>query len=152
MRNHIERTERTIKAVVAWAAAHNAVRAVALVGSRARGAARPDSDIDLVLLVVDAEAFRADHLWLDVIAWKQTGVRPLTWRDVQYGDLWSRHVRIDDGLEVEFSFAPLSWANCAPLNTGTKRVISDGCRALYDPDALLAALMVCVSDADPRIL
>ena len=147
MRNLIERTEGIVKAVVAWAAAHNAIRAIALVGSRARGAATPNSDIDLVLLVIDTEPFRAVLSWLDAIDWKPVGVRPSTWRDAQYGDLWSRHVRLDDGLEVEFGFAPLSWTNCAPLNSGTKHVVSDGCRVLYDPDGRLAALMHYLADA-----
>jgi predicted nucleotidyltransferase len=139
MLNHIEQTESVLKAVLAWAAASDAIRAVALVGSRARGAARPDSDIDLVLLVVDPEAFRADDSWLDAIDWKSTGVRPTTRRDARYGALWSRHVRVDDGLEVEFGFAPLSWANRDPPDPGTRRVICEGCRVLYDPDAIFAA-------------
>jgi hypothetical protein len=137
--DHIERTERILEAVLAWAASHDAIRAVALVGSRARDAARPDSDIDLVLLVADPETFRADASWLDAIDWKSTGVRPTIKRDAQYGVLWSRHVRVDDGSEVEFGFAPLSWADCDPPDSGTRRVISEGCRVLYDPDAILAA-------------
>ena len=139
MRDHIARTESVLKAVLAWAASNDAIRGVALVGSRARGTARPDSDIDLVLVVVDPEAFRADDSWLDAIDWKSTGVGPTTRRDALYGALWSRHVRVDDGLEVEFGFAPLSWATRDPPDPGTARVISDGCRVLYDPDAMLAA-------------
>ena len=77
--------------------------------------------------------------WLDAIDWKSTGVGPTTRRDALYGALWSRHVRVDDGLEVEFGFAPLSWATRDPPDPGTARVISGGCRVLYDPDAMLAA-------------
>ena len=141
MRNHIERTETIIQAVLVWAVTRNTIRAVALVGSRARGDATPNSDIDLVLMVVDPESFRADQSWLNAINWKPMGLWPSTWRDAQYGDLWSRHVCLGDGCEVEFGFAPLSWANCSPLKPGAKRVVSNGCRSLYDPDALLARLM-----------
>jgi SAM-dependent methyltransferase len=140
MSDHIERTESLLEVIRAWAEMHDEIRAIALVGSRARGTARPRSDIDLVLLVLDPEAFRADDSWLDAMDWKSTGVRPATRRDVQYGALWSRHVRLDDGLEVEFGFAPLSWANSDPVDAGTKLVISHGCRVLYDPDALLAGI------------
>jgi uncharacterized protein len=139
MRTHIERTEAIIAAILAWAVAQNTIRAIALVGSRARGTATPDSDIDLILLVVDPESFRVDQSWSDAI----NGLRQTTSRDAQYGDLWSRHVRLDDGIEVEFGFASLSWASRSPLNTGAKQVISNGCRVLYDPDALLATLLNC---------
>ncbi len=147
MPSRIGRVESLLKAILAWAGAHDRIRAVALVGSRARGAARPDSDIDLVLLVVDPEEFRADAFWLDAIDWKAAGLSRTAWRDAQYGDLWSRHVGLDDGLEVEFGFAPLSWASCDPLNPGTKRVITDGCRVLYDPDAVRAAVVAGAKSA-----
>ena len=113
-------------------------------GSHARGTARADSDIDIVVLAEDHEAFHADD-WLDEIDWGRSGVRPVGWRDIQYGVPWSRHVRLDDDLEVEFGFAPRSWASTAPLDPGTRRIVSDGCRILHDPDGLLTALWVSVS-------
>ena len=48
-----ERVERLLRQVVAWAAEQDEVQAVVLVGSYARGDARADSDVDLVLLVED---------------------------------------------------------------------------------------------------
>jgi hypothetical protein len=47
------------------------------------------------------------------------------WRDVAYGAVWSRHVALSDGSEVEFSFAAPSWANTSPVDPGTRRVIND---------------------------
>jgi hypothetical protein len=146
-----EQTESVLKAILAWAKAQDRIRAVALVGSRAGAAPRLDSDIDLVLLTADPQAFRSDLCWLDTINWKPTGVRPSTWRDAEYGALWSRHVSLDDRLEVEFGFAPLSWANRSPLDAGTKRVISGGCRILHDPDGLLAALRDHLSGSSSQI-
>jgi len=151
MTDHTDRTETVLKAVLAWAEAQHKIRAVALVGSRAGTSPRPDSDIDLVVLCADPQAFRDDLCWLDAINWKLTGVCPSTHRDVQYGALWSRHVSLDDGLEVEFGFAPLSWANWSPLDAGTKRVVSGGCRILHDPDKLLADLKDHLSGANSRI-
>src|SRR5690242_14851159 len=101
-------SEHILKAVVVWAERRDDVRAITLVGSRARGTARPDSDVALVLLVADPEAFRGDRRWLDAIDWSTTGARPLTTHDAQYGAVWSCHVSTDQWFEVEFSFASLS--------------------------------------------
>jgi predicted nucleotidyltransferase len=46
--------------VVAWVTAQPKIRAIALVGSHARGIARSDSDIDFMLLAMDPESFRTD--------------------------------------------------------------------------------------------
>ena len=76
------------------------------------GTARPDSDIDLVLLTTDPHAFRADTAWLDAIDWTTVGARPAKWQDEDYGLLWSRRLWLDQsGGEVEFGFAPPSWAD-----------------------------------------
>jgi len=64
------RIEHIMRTVLAWATAQPKIRAVALVGSHARGAARPDSDIDLVLLVTDPQDFRADTTWIEQIDWQ----------------------------------------------------------------------------------
>jgi predicted nucleotidyltransferase len=49
-----------IDAIVIWATAEPTIKALALVGSHARGTARADSDIDLVLLTTHPRAFRDD--------------------------------------------------------------------------------------------
>ena len=52
--------EALIAQVVAWAGRQSDIRAVALVGSYARGSAHADSDIDLVLLCVDPARYLKD--------------------------------------------------------------------------------------------
>jgi hypothetical protein len=47
--------------------------------------------------------------------------------------------------QVELTFAPLSWADVKLLDTGTRRVVSGGCRILHDPDALLASVCELVN-------
>lgn len=132
--------------ITAWFRERPGVAAIALVGSHARGAARPDSDIDLVLLVDDPQAYRRDPSWLSSLlaALNDTAVSA---RDEDYGPLWSRRVFLASGHEVEFGFAGASWAATEPLDSGTRRVVRDGCRALYDPDGIVERLIAAVHQA-----
>jgi hypothetical protein len=133
--------EPIIQSIAGWAKTHPEIQAAALVGSRASGTARPDSDFDLVLLVTLPEAFRLDTGWLDEIGWSMIGAQPARWVDEDYGALWSRRVWLEPaGEEIEFGFAAPSWAETHPIDPGTRRVIADGCRVLHDPQGLLRRL------------
>ena len=88
------------------------IRAVALVGSHARGDARPDSDIDLVLLMTDHRGFRAHTAWIEQIDLQAVNIHPQKWQDEDYGVAWSRRIWLDGySQQVELTFASLSWAN-----------------------------------------
>ncbi|HEX9386151.1 MAG TPA: nucleotidyltransferase domain-containing protein, partial [Anaerolineales bacterium] len=50
---------------LAWASAHGDMQAIALVGSYARGEAREDSDIDLVLLTDRPQQYLEDIKWIE---------------------------------------------------------------------------------------
>lgn len=128
--------QRVIDAIDAWAWATPEIRALALVGSHAHGKARPDSDVDFVALCEDPAAFRSDA-WIGAVPWPDAQTSPASWRDIRYGVLWGRHFRLVRGLDVELSFAPLDWAAIDPVDSGTRRVVSDRCRALHDPDGLV---------------
>jgi len=123
-----------------WAESRADVLGLALVGSHARGAPREHSDPDLLLLVPDPVSFRADVAWLREIQWHFLCVELVAWRDAAYGAVWSRHVALSDGSEVEFSFAAPSWANTSPVDPGTRRVINDGWRVLVDRHGLLSSV------------
>ena len=141
--------ERILQIIVDWAKKQPTIQAVAVVGSHARGTARAESDIDLVLLVTNPRAFRADVAWLDAIDWNAIGSRPMKWRNEDYGELWSRRLWLEqNGGEVEFGFASPSWADVNPLDLGTRRVIADGCRILHDPKKILSRL--CAAIGGPR--
>ena len=130
-----------LETVTHWAKSREDIRGVALVGSHARGAARPDSDVDLLLLSKDPNGFR-DAAWLRVLARPTAGLHPASWTDEEHGAVWCRRVWFESKCEVEFAFAPVSWADVSPVDQGTARVVSDGCRILYDPDELLKRLML----------
>jgi hypothetical protein len=90
------------------------VRGVALVGSWARRTARPDSDLDLVVLVQDITQFSAARRWADLVprGFEFLGTQ-------EWGPLTERRVRLVSGLQVELGIAPLSWAVTKPADDGT---------------------------------
>ena len=122
--------ERIIQIISEWVKTRPTIYAATLVGSQARGVARPDSDIDLILLVTDPEKFRVDTGWLHEIGWTQIGARPSRWMDEDYGALWSRRLWLEPtGDEIEIGFAMPSWAETRPIDPGTRHVIANGCRS-----------------------
>jgi uncharacterized protein len=127
------------EAVCDWARGRTDVVAVALVGSHARGAARPDSDVDFVVVTTEPEFYRA-AAWPAQIVWPSGGsVRP-AWADAAYGALWARHLELTDGTRVEVGFAAPAWARVRPVDAGTAAVVRGGCEVLWDPSGLLATL------------
>lgn len=130
----VQRVSNVLKMVTRWAACRDDVRAVGLAGSWARNTAREDSDVDLVILSDAPDAYRTEG-WLKELALEIKG-----WKDADYGALWSRHVELTDGLKVEFGFSTRDWASLEPIDPGTRRVVSDGCHVLFDPELLLNKL------------
>jgi len=120
--------------VVSWARLVSDVRAIALVGSWARGEARADSDVDLIILVRTPDVLVADTGWTTC-----AGV-PTTTGVEDWGEIRSVRVRYAEGDEVEFGIGSLSWAETSPVDPGTRRVVEDGFVPLYDPERLLARL------------
>jgi hypothetical protein len=144
MKLSADRVGSILAEVVRWATRRNNISAVALVGSWARGTARADSDIDLILLSPAPLWFRQNDCWLSEIDWRSIGSTIAAWRDADYGIVWSRHLRLADGTEIEFGFGPLAWASVDPIDPGTFQVIGDGCQILHDPQGLLNDLVTHV--------
>jgi hypothetical protein len=122
------------------------VRALVLVGSVARGDARPDSDVDLVFLTTDPQRYIQRSDW----------VLELGPAEIQAPEHYGRVVSIrafySNGLEVEFAIAAADWAS-APIDKGTQAVVRRGMRVLRDRDghatALAAACAARPSPATP---
>ena len=118
-----------------WAASHEDIVAVALVGSHARGTARPDSDVDVVILTNDPRKY------LDETAWIKHFGQASPPKHEDYHMVQSLRVTYRDGLEVEFGLTVPQWAGTEGLSAGTREVVSDGCRILFDRHGVLAALL-----------
>jgi uncharacterized protein len=133
-----ERTDE-VRALLAtlggWARGRRDVVAVGLVGSWARGDARMDSDVDVVLLTEDRAQYLEDDAWV----YEMGGVG-LVWTR-RWGTVMERRFALPSGLEVELGVAPPSWAATDPVDEGTRRVVTDGVSVVYDPKEVLARLL-----------
>jgi drug/metabolite transporter (DMT)-like permease len=130
--------ENTLHAVIAWAASRPDILGAALIGSWARGEATASSDVDLMFIAVAPDAFREND-WPNQIGWAAP-VRVIGSRDAAYGVVWSRHVQLSGGPEIEFSFADQSWAATNPVAPSTLDVVRGGLRILVDKQRILERL------------
>lgn len=126
--------EDIIHRVTCWAIDLRDVVGLLLVGSCARNAARPDSDIDLVLLTADI-ARHTETAWTGELAIGEL-IRTQSW-----GAITERRFVTATGLEVEIGIGRPDWASVNPLDPGTRRVVTDGARILHDPTGILATLL-----------
>lgn len=124
--------QSVVDMVTGWAADREDVRGVLVVGSWARGSARMDSDIDIVVLT-DNQRYAGLDVWTGLL-----GGEPV--RLEEWGPLREVRMRCPSGLEVEMGIVPTSWADTDPVDSGTLRVISDEHRIVHDPAGLLVAL------------
>lgn len=114
-----------------WAKSRPDIRGLALVGSYARGAAREDSDVDLVILSKVPGQYLSDLRW----AARFGDIKRKELAD--YGKLTSVRVWYSDGLEVEYGITDESWA-ALPLDEGTREVISGGMKVLLEQGDILS--------------
>jgi predicted nucleotidyltransferase len=132
--------EAVIDRLAHWARRRADARALALVGSWAHGAPTEKSDVDVVLLTDSPEAYIHRDDWLSDVGGVDI-MRTLAW-----GGITERRFALRSGLEIELGVGTPAWASVNPLDHGTRKVVSDGMRVLYDPDGLLAALAATLSN------
>lgn len=124
-----------------WASRRSDITGVAVVGSWARSEPRMDSDIDLVILTTEKAAYTLNKDWTSVaVSQPAELIRTQDW-----GPLTERRIRVASGLEIEFGFAPPSWAETDPVDPGTAGVVSDGCTPILDHGGLLQKLIHAVN-------
>lgn len=120
--------------VVEWAGRQPRISGVALVGSHARGTAGPDSDVDLVIPCRSPDTFLRDPGWIQHFGAVER------YHTEAWGRVTSLRVFYTQGIEVEFGFTTPDWA-ALPVDPGTRRVVADGLRILWDTDGRLARLL-----------
>jgi predicted nucleotidyltransferase len=119
-----------------WASSNRDISGLGIAGSWARGAERMSSDVDLVVLTASPDSYIQSEEWLS-----DFGDPPVVRTQEWGGVLTERRVRMNSGLEIEFGFTTPVWAAVAPVDAGTRRVVSDGMRPLYDPVGSLMKLI-----------
>lgn len=134
-----DKVDQVLARAAAWVAGRPDVRALALVGSWARGTATVESDVDLMLLTEDPAPYTGSDVLVRGLGAGDL-VRTRTW-----GPVTERRLALRSGLEVEVGVALPTWAAVDPVDEGTRRVVGCGMRVLYDPDGLLAGLVAALS-------
>lgn len=132
-----------INLIVDFAESRHDILAVGLCGSWARGEAGPDSDIDFSIIVENKLKFKSMD-WIEALPFSKIQDSMKSFRDEIYGVTWSRHVFLESGIEIEFGFANKSRTDIDNLDEGTRKVVSDGYKILYDPNSILSVLVSSV--------
>jgi uncharacterized protein len=132
------RVEQLLDRAIAWARQQPDISGLALVGSWARGSARPDSDVDLVVLTSHRDRYLSDD-WTAALG----AARVL--HTTAWGPLTERRLLLEGDLEVEVGMADPAWAATDPVDPGTRRVVTDGLRILHDPEGRLGALVIAAA-------
>lgn len=131
--------QHLIDDLAVWARKRSDLRGIALVGSWARGSARMDSDVDVILLTDEAAEYIEKEQWA-----RELGVKAII-NTRKWGVLTERRLALPDGLEVEVGVVSPSWARTAPLDKGTAQVVAGGLIPLHDPEGLLTGLLRAVA-------
>ena len=126
-----DKINQFLNAVTQWASNQADIQALALVGSHARNAAKATSDVDFVLITTEPNLYLKDTRWA-----QQFGTVKKQQIE-EYGLLISIRVWYTHGPEVEYGITSEGWA-AVPLDEGTRRVIADGMRILFERRNILS--------------
>jgi predicted nucleotidyltransferase len=129
--------------VIEWVATEPELLGVALVGPYARGAERADSDIDLLMVTRNPVRWETNE-------WYQQFGKVLTVELEDYGPVQSRRIHYESGIEVEFGITTPEWLGSAPVDEGTRRVMSEGHRILDDKAGLFSAFLAVLRKDQPN--
>lgn len=89
------------------------------------------SDVDLIILADDPQAFLRDR------SWPEASVVDQNIEDC--GNVVALRMYYEEGLEVEFGFASPDWA-AMPLDAATREVIAGGVQVLFNRGVVLGGV------------
>lgn len=131
--------EVIIKNFVEYAEDIDFIRAVMIVGSRAREDKPADewSDLDLVIFTADLKVHLNNTQWLNKI-----GKPYITFLEkTAVGGSTERRVLFENGLDVDFSFFPLDTFDTMKTHNEVINVLAKGVKVLVDKDGRLTNLI-----------
>ena len=128
--SRMTKQDQFIATFTKWVESQPLILGAVLVGSHARGAARVDSDIDLVVIAKDPKVLLEDDEWL-----KHFGNPSKIGRE-DYQSVQSKRVFYTNGLEVEFGITTSDWL---VVSNDTRQILNDGHKILNDKASLFSA-------------
>lgn len=123
-----------LEKITKWAEDNKVVNSVLLVGSCARGEARPDSDIDLIIICGNPKEL------LDNTNWVNNFGEVIKHSIEDWGMVQSIRAFYKNRWEVEFGITSQKWA-IIPIDASTQEVLSGGAKILVDKTSLLIKLL-----------
>jgi arginyl-tRNA--protein-N-Asp/Glu arginylyltransferase len=114
------------------------IAAIAMFGSQAHGTARPDSDIDVLILTPDIQKHFEDNHYARCFGSFRYARRE-KWFS---GETLRSFFRQENG-QIEYNFATPDWADL-PANAEARRIVKDGIKILHDPHGILEKLQKSV--------
>lgn len=109
-----------------WANSSHDIQALIMVGSYARGEAKPDSDLDLVIITTNPDFYLSN-------AFRSEFGNVLKTQQEDWGAVTSLRTWYEDFLEVEFSITTKNWI-AKPLDAGTYSVLLGGYEVIMDKE------------------
>lgn len=140
-----QRLDALLAALRAWSVKERRIKGLALVGSWSQlDREHAECDADIVLVVDEPGWFRTESRWMGEIDWTAAGLGPGHWTECDSGHVCARHLKFEDGAEIEVSFVPPAWAAADPVLPATRRLAGNGMRILHDPAGLLGRLVAAL--------
>ena len=119
-----------------WVVNKPDILGIALVGSYAKNKARINSDIDLVIPCNEPNIYLNNVSWLEYFGKVQAD------EFEDWGKVTSVRV-FPENIKFEYGLTTVEWA-VIPVDLGTKKVVSDGMKILFNPQRILNRLLRAV--------
>ena len=117
--------------ILEWAKQHENIRAVILIGSRARTSEKADkwSDLDLVVIAEDISEYIQTTSWIH-----EFGTPLLIFTETAFDESYERRVLYEGFLDVDFAFSDPAGCKTSLEFEGVRDIYRRGYRVLLDKD------------------